>query len=89
MATPMTYVWQGRQYVVVAAGGHGEVGTETSDAVVAFALPVAGEPTRTVWDRTIDQPGGRAALRIGAIVAGVVALVALLRRWRRQRGRRA
>jgi len=89
MATPMTYVWHGRQYVVVAAGGHGEVGTETSDAVVAFALPVLGESTRTVWDRTIDQPGGRAALRIGAIIAGVVALVALLRRWRRRRGRRA
>ena len=26
MATPMTYIWHGRQYVVVAAGGHGEVG---------------------------------------------------------------
>jgi quinoprotein glucose dehydrogenase len=89
MATPMTYVWHGRQYVVVAAGGHGEVGTETSDAVVAFALPASGEPTRTVWDRTIDQPGGRAALRIGAIALGVVVLVALLRRWRRRRRRHA
>ena len=89
MATPMTYVWHGRQYVVVAAGGHGEVGTETSDAVVAFALPEAGESTRTLWDRTIDQPGGRAALRIGAIVAGVVSLVALLWRWRWRRGHRA
>jgi quinoprotein glucose dehydrogenase len=83
MATPMTYVWHGRQYVVVAAGGHGEVGTETSDAVVAFALPAPGESTRTMWDRTIDQPGGRAGLRIGAIVAGIFALVALLRYWRR------
>jgi quinoprotein glucose dehydrogenase len=82
MATPMTYVWHGRQYVVVAAGGHGEVGTETSDAVVAFALPAPGESRRTTWDRTIDQPGSRAALRIGAIVVGIVALVALLRRWR-------
>jgi quinoprotein glucose dehydrogenase len=89
MATPMTYVWRERQYVVIAAGGHGEVGTETSDAVVAFALPAPGEPTRTMWSRTVDQPGGRAALRIGAIVAGLVALVALLWRWRRRRGRRA
>jgi quinoprotein glucose dehydrogenase len=89
MATPMTYVWHGRQYVVVAAGGHGEVGAETSDAVVAFALPAPGESTRTIWDRTINQPGGRAALRFGAIVAGVFALVALLWRWRRGRARRA
>jgi quinoprotein glucose dehydrogenase len=89
MATPMTYIWHGRQYVVIAAGGHGEVGTETSDAVVAFALPVSGERTRTTWDRTIDQPGGRAALRIGALVAGIVALAFLLWRWRRRRRSRA
>jgi len=89
MATPMTYVWQGRQYVVVAAGGHGELGAETSDAVVAFALPAPGEPARTTWDRTVDQPGGRAALRIGAIVAAIGALVVLLRRWRRRRATRA
>jgi quinoprotein glucose dehydrogenase len=89
MATPMTYIWHGRQYVVVAAGGQGEVGTETSDAVVAFALPVPGESTRTMWDRTINQPGRSAALRIGAIVAGILALVALLWRWRRRRARRA
>jgi quinoprotein glucose dehydrogenase len=89
MATPMTYVWRARQYVVIAAGGHGEVGTETSDAVVAFALPAPGEPTRTMWSRTVDQPGGRATLRIGAIGAGLVALVALLWRWRRRRARRA
>ena len=88
MATPMTYVWQERQYVVVAAGGHGEVGTETSDAIVAFALPVPGESTRTTWDRTIDQPGGHAALRIAAIALGIVALGVLFWRWRRRRGRR-
>ena len=38
-ATPMTYVYQGRQYVVIAAGGHGSFGTPQGDAVVAFALP--------------------------------------------------
>ncbi len=41
-ATPMTYRSRvgGRQYVVVAAGGHGKVdGIKLSDAVVAFALP--------------------------------------------------
>ena len=40
MATPMTYVGaDGRQYVVVAAGGHGKWGLEAGDYVVAFALP--------------------------------------------------
>lgn len=38
-ATPMTYVWQGRQYVVIAAGGHGMGDTKRGDTVVAYALP--------------------------------------------------
>ena len=38
-ATPMTYSVNGKQYVVVAAGGHGRLGTEAGDYVVAFALP--------------------------------------------------
>lgn len=38
-ATPMTYQYDGRQYVVVAAGGHGKLGTKMGDSVVAFALP--------------------------------------------------
>lgn len=38
-ATPMTYVWKGRQYVVIAAGGHAKSGTKRGDKVVAFALP--------------------------------------------------
>jgi quinoprotein glucose dehydrogenase len=38
-ATPMTYQLDGRQYVVIAAGGHGSAGITQSDAVVAFALP--------------------------------------------------
>ncbi len=40
-ATPMTYrlAADGRQYVVIAAGGHGKVGTTRGDHVVAFALP--------------------------------------------------
>ncbi|HTQ15181.1 MAG TPA: pyrroloquinoline quinone-dependent dehydrogenase [Rhizomicrobium sp.] len=36
-ATPMTYVWKGRQYVVIAAGGHYKSGTKRNDKVVAFA----------------------------------------------------
>ena len=39
-ATPMTYrLPNGRQYVVIAAGGHGKMGTTRGDHVVAFALP--------------------------------------------------
>ena len=38
-ATPMTYVWKGRQYVVIAAGGHSKSSTKRGDQVVAFALP--------------------------------------------------
>jgi quinoprotein glucose dehydrogenase len=38
-ATPMTYVWKGRQYVVIAAGGHEKLNTKRGDTVLAFALP--------------------------------------------------
>jgi quinoprotein glucose dehydrogenase len=40
-ATPMTYIAGGRQFVVIAAGGHARLGTNFGDAVVAFALPIA------------------------------------------------
>ena len=29
----------GKQFVVIAAGGHGRMGAQLGDAVVAFALP--------------------------------------------------
>lgn len=38
-ATPMTYAWEGRQYVVIYAGGNARGGTRLGDSVVAFALP--------------------------------------------------
>lgn len=39
-ATPMTYaVEDGRQFVVIVAGGHGSVGTKPGDYVIAYALP--------------------------------------------------
>ena len=38
-ATPMTYVWKGRQYVLIAAGGHAKTDTKRGDQIVAFALP--------------------------------------------------
>jgi quinoprotein glucose dehydrogenase len=39
-ATPMSYTGRdGRQYIVVAAGGHGSLGTKAGDSVIAYALP--------------------------------------------------
>jgi quinoprotein glucose dehydrogenase len=39
-ATPMTYRLRpdGKQFVVIAAGGHGKLGTKLGDSVIAFAL---------------------------------------------------
>jgi quinoprotein glucose dehydrogenase len=38
-ATPMTYELDGRQFVVIAAGGYAGLGTTRNDTLVAFALP--------------------------------------------------
>ncbi len=39
-ATPMTYRGaDGRQYVVIIAGGHGALGTRYGDYTLAYALP--------------------------------------------------
>lgn len=39
-ATPMTYQGEdGRQYVLVVAGGHGSLGTKGGDLAIAYALP--------------------------------------------------
>jgi quinoprotein glucose dehydrogenase len=38
-ATPMTYTLEGRQYLVIVAGGHGKLGTKQGDYVLAFSLP--------------------------------------------------
>jgi len=38
-ATPMTYVWKGRQYIVIYAGGSSRSGVPFDDKLIAFALP--------------------------------------------------
>ena len=38
-ASPCTYEANGKQYVVIAAGGGGKPRTKAGDAFVAFALP--------------------------------------------------
>ncbi len=42
-ATPMTYAIAGRQFVVIAAGGHGRLPSPPGDYLVAFALPLTSE----------------------------------------------
>lgn len=42
-ATPSTYMGaDGRQYLVVVAGGHGSTNTKAGDAIIAYALPSGG-----------------------------------------------
>jgi quinoprotein glucose dehydrogenase len=39
----MTYTFKGKQYVVIAAGGHGKLGIKQGDYVLAFALPALSD----------------------------------------------
>jgi quinoprotein glucose dehydrogenase len=46
MTIPMTYMSGGKQYVVIAAGGNPRITADTSDAVMAFALPGKADHTK-------------------------------------------
>ncbi len=86
IATPMTYEWKGRQFVVIAAGGHGDVDVAgRSDTFVAFALAKPGEAAGTFWSRRIDKPGGRMWINFGLIFVASLVVVGglwwLVRRW--------
>ena len=50
-ATPTTYSADGRQYVVIAAGGHPKLGTRLGDYLVAFAL------RRSRWRNELNRFG--------------------------------
>jgi quinoprotein glucose dehydrogenase len=41
-ATPMTYEWQGQQFVVIASGGYSNLDITPGDYLMAFALPESG-----------------------------------------------
>jgi quinoprotein glucose dehydrogenase len=43
-ALPTTYLAGGRQYVVIAAGGHDRLGTTMGDYLLAYTLPGPGAP---------------------------------------------
>ncbi|MBB5517606.1 pyrroloquinoline quinone-dependent dehydrogenase [Amphiplicatus metriothermophilus] len=87
-ASPMTYEWRGRQYVVIAAGGHSEAGTRKGDYVVAFALPREGDKRPGFASRLLDKPGRRFALNLIVLFMAAGALVALgVALWRRRAAR--
>jgi quinoprotein glucose dehydrogenase len=84
VANPMTYMWNGEQYVAIGAGGHSESGTTIGDSVVAFRLARPGEAP-SLRSRTIDRPGGR--FMSGTIAVGLVVLLMATAVWRRRRRR--
>ena len=83
VANPMTYLWQGEQYVAIGAGGHSESGTTIGDSVVAFRLARPGEAP-SLWSRTIDRPGGRFTAKAIAVAFVVMLLAIAAWRWRRR-----
>jgi len=83
VANPMTYLWKDDQYVVIAAGGHSEVGTSLGDAVVAFRLARPGEAP-SLWSRTVDRPGGRFTLGAALALLAILLLGFALRLRRRR-----
>src|SRR5262245_7030852 len=84
VANPMTYMWNGEQYVVIAAGGHSEAATSIGDSVVAFRLARAGEAP-SLWSRTIDRPGGRFFSGVALALAIALSLFIAARRLVRRR----
>jgi quinoprotein glucose dehydrogenase len=77
-ATPMTYEWRGRQYLVIAVGGRLEAGAAADDSIVAFALPGPNESGPTLWSRTIDRPGGRFKLKLAIFAIGLSGVATLI-----------
>jgi len=45
-ATPMTYSLQNKQFIVIAAGGHGKLRTKLGDFIVAYSLPAQPLPLK-------------------------------------------
>jgi quinoprotein glucose dehydrogenase len=69
-ALPMTYIVNGRQYVVIAAGGHDVLHTQLGDYVMAYALPGAGKaPADTSYRVTGGEYVGE--LRVGGARVGL------------------
>jgi quinoprotein glucose dehydrogenase len=84
-ATPMSYAYKGRQYIVIAAGGHSEAGTKRGDYVVAFALRRPGEAGPSVFSRLLDHPGRRFYFNVAFLVVILAAFLVGARRVVRRR----
>jgi glucose dehydrogenase len=56
-ATPSLYMIEGRQYVVIAAGGSGKNGTKSGDSIIAFALPPAPQPPAPAPSSQVSADG--------------------------------
>jgi quinoprotein glucose dehydrogenase len=84
VANPMSYLWKGEQYVVIAAGGHSESGTSIGDSVVAFRLARPGEAP-SLWSRTVDRPGGRFLGKAALFAFAIAVMAAAIWRWCRRR----
>ena len=84
VANPMTYLWQGEQYVAIGAGGHSESGTTIGDSVVAFRPGAAGRSAVAVVAH--HRPSRRSGLwpKATAFAFVVMLLVIALWRWRRR-----
>ncbi len=74
-ALPASYLAAGRQYVVIAAGGHDRLHTTMGDYVLAFSLPVPGAPTP---DTTVGRVDGRyvGEFRVGSARIGLTLTIA-------------
>jgi quinoprotein glucose dehydrogenase len=71
-ATPSIYMIDGRQYVVIAAGGSGKNATKSGDSIIAFALPSAAATTDVSPGRQARPDGGWIQLFDGSTLSGWV-----------------
>ena len=85
IATPMSYEWRGRQYVVVAAGGRSDAGGKLGDTIVAFALPGLGDPGPGMLAKFIDRPGGRFTAGVAVAAFLIVFMLWAAFAWRARR----
>jgi quinoprotein glucose dehydrogenase len=71
-ATPSIYMIDGRQYIVIAAGGSGKNATKSGDSIIAFALPSAATMTDVSPGRQARPDGGWIQLFDGSTLSGWV-----------------
>ena len=71
-ATPSVYMVDGRQYVVIAAGGGGKNATKSGDAIIAFALPSASDQPQAGRDDNPESSSDWIQLFDGATLNGWV-----------------